>query len=133
MSVAPSIRLVAFEDRQAQFVFVAVPNERGRYLRTDRSVVLVGCTLCKAIKGEPCRNRDWHYNAGTHAWRRSSAMALSREERGGCDDLIEAVDLHAPEPTAPAFPPDTPLPEIEILIRPKILGCITLCEPRPVA
>lgn len=61
----PSIKLVAWESRDPNRVFVAIPNERGRYLYTHRSVVLVACPYCKATVGEPCKNRG-HYNAGVH-------------------------------------------------------------------
>lgn len=111
MSVSPSIRLVAYEDRAGCFVFVAVPDERGRYLRTDRSVVLVACPICKAIKGEPCKGRQG-YGGMTHAARRT----VAHRHKGRQDDLIDAVDPRAPDPELP----------------PQILGCITLIEPRPV-
>ena len=39
-------------------VFVRVPNERGRWMLVDRSVVEVDCPHCKAVAGEPCR-RAW--------------------------------------------------------------------------
>lgn len=83
MSVTPSIKLVAYEDRVGGFVFVAVPDERGRYVRTDRSVVLVDCPLCKSIKGEPCV-LGHGYGTGTHAARRSAAGKY----RGRQDDVI---------------------------------------------
>lgn len=35
--------------------FVRVPNERGRWMLTDRCVVEVDCPHCKAVAGEPCR------------------------------------------------------------------------------
>jgi len=67
----PQIRLVAFDDRQGKFIFVAVPNEYGRYLRTDRSVAYVACELCGATVGEPCRHpRIGKYHGQTHAVRR---------------------------------------------------------------
>ena len=58
MSVTPRVSLVAWEDRQAGFIFVAVPDERGRYLRTDRSVVACGCPQCGALVGEPCKSKQ---------------------------------------------------------------------------
>jgi hypothetical protein len=76
VSVTPSIKLVAYEDRQAGFVFVAVPDERGRYMRTDKSVPTTPCSLCGAIAGEPCfRLIDGakSYSASTHAVRRLDA------------------------------------------------------------
>ena len=74
MSVTPRISLVAFEDRNPHFIFVAVPDERGRYLRTDRSVALVACPQCQAIAGQPCRSAGGDgYSALTHHRRRSAA------------------------------------------------------------
>lgn len=75
MSVTPSIKLVAFEDRPGGFIFVAIPDERGRYVRTDRSVALVACPLCKAIRGEPCKTGHRHegYGGTTHAALRTAA------------------------------------------------------------
>jgi len=130
MSVTPAIRLIAHLDRAGAFVFVAIPDERGRYLRTDRSVVLVACPLCHAIKGEPCKSRAG-YTGGTHGRRRLSAKSLP----GRQNDLIEPVDLLAPEPSVPDLPKldTTELPPIDIQIRRKILGSVTLCEPRAIA
>jgi hypothetical protein len=69
----PQIRLVAFEDRLAKFIFVAVPNEFGRYLRTDRSVAYVACENCGSTVGEPCQHRKTgKYHACTHAVRRDT-------------------------------------------------------------
>lgn len=58
MAVAPSISLVAYEDRTGNFVFVKIPNERGRYLKTHRCVIYVHCpdTKCASIPGEPCKS-----------------------------------------------------------------------------
>lgn len=36
-------------------VMVRVPNERGRWLLTDRCVVEIDCPFCLAVAGEPCR------------------------------------------------------------------------------
>lgn len=85
MSVTPTIKLVAFEDRVGGFVFVAVPDERGRYVRTDRSVALVACPLCKAIRGEPCKLSQG-YGSGTHAARRTAAGKY----KGQQDDVIQS-------------------------------------------
>ena len=94
MSVTPRISLVAWEDRIGQFIFVAVPDERGRYLRTDKSVALVQCPHCAAAIGEPCRGsygRNTGYGATTHAVRRSRARALFGH-------TLKAGDVIAPEP-----------------------------------
>ena len=85
MSVTPSIKLVGYEDRVGGFVFVAVPDERGRYVRTDRSVALVPCPLCRSIKGEPCKLSQG-YSGGTHAARRTAAGKY----KGRQDDVIHS-------------------------------------------
>ena len=63
-------------------VFVRVPNERGRWLMTDRCVVEVDCSVCGALCGEPCHNRKngalRHYGVGTHARRREDGKTRFR-------------------------------------------------------
>ncbi len=81
--ITPSISLVAYADREPHFVFVKIPNERGRYVRTDMCVILVPCELCGATVGEPCfrnygvfmrgKESGKRYGAGTHATRRQDA------------------------------------------------------------
>lgn len=73
MSIAPAISLVAYESRRKQLVFVKVPDERGRYVLTSRSVVEVACSHCHVVVGEPCRTKQGyavtvHY-ARDNAWR----------------------------------------------------------------
>ena len=77
MSVTPTISLVAYEARDKR-VFVKVPDERGRYLLTDRSVIEVECSMCGSARGEPCRGRHG-YTAATHFTRRKQY----RSARGG--------------------------------------------------
>lgn len=64
-------------------VFVRVPNERGRWLMTDRCVVEVDCVVCGALCGEPCHNNKQgalrHYNVGTHARRRDHGVMRHRQ------------------------------------------------------
>ena len=83
MSVTPSIKLVSYEDRVGGFIFVAVPDERGRYIRTDRSVALVACPMCRSIRGEPCKLSQG-YSGSTHALRRTAAGKY----RGQQDDVV---------------------------------------------
>ena len=83
MSVTPSIKLVSYEDRVGGFIFVAVPDERGRYIRTDRSVALVACPQCRSIRGEPCKLSQG-YSGVTHALRRTAAGKY----RGQQDDVV---------------------------------------------
>ena len=70
----PKISLVAWEARNPTFIFVAVPNERGRYVRTDPSVALVSCPDCEAIRGEPCKFSQG-YSSGSHFARREFAQS----------------------------------------------------------
>lgn len=130
MSATPSIRLVAYPDRAGLFVFVAVPDERGRYARTDRSVVLVACPICKVIKGELCRSKQG-YTSGTHAARRRAANVI----KGQQDDWIEPVDPSAAEPSTPdPFPPVPDFAQLPpISIKPKYRGDLVLIEPRSIA
>lgn len=75
MSITPRISLVAWADRDPKQVFVAVPNEKGRFVRTDMSVILVDCPLCGAAIGEPCHDgkKIPRYWCVTHAIRRDKA------------------------------------------------------------
>ncbi len=50
-------------------VMVRVPNERGRWMLVDRSVVEVDCPWCGAVAGEPCRG----YSPGDNFRRRHGA------------------------------------------------------------
>lgn len=77
MSTCPqlAIGLVAY-GVTPQHVMVRVPNERGRWVLTDRSVAEVPCSQCGSVKGEPCANRRGggvRYWAGTHWTRRQDA------------------------------------------------------------
>jgi hypothetical protein len=47
------IKRVAFEDRNGNFIFVRVPEEYGRYVRTSWAVAIAPCA-CGAKVGEPC-------------------------------------------------------------------------------
>lgn len=76
MSITPKISLVAYDDHMRDGkVFVLVPNERGRYVRTDHCVIDAECPQCKASIGEPCHNggRVPRYWASTHVARRQAA------------------------------------------------------------
>jgi hypothetical protein len=75
------ISLVAYEDRIGKFIFVLVPNQRGRYLRTDRSVITVACPHCKSIIGEPCTSTQG-YGGQTHHVRRLQAKLIKTTDRG---------------------------------------------------
>ncbi len=84
--ITPKIHLVAFDDRLGHFIFVAVPDERGRYLRTDRSVAFVDCSHCGAVTGEPCKGGPHGYHATTHVVRRARHQHLFRARHA--DDIL---------------------------------------------
>lgn len=103
MGVTPTISLVAYEARDGR-VFVKVPNERGRYILTERCVVEVDCWHCKSAAGEPCFNGNI-YTVATHSVRRNRASR--NRARGGKfqqPDRIEAkprVKLLLDRPSVP--------------------------------
>jgi hypothetical protein len=72
--MTPAISLVAWEDRSPDFIFVAVPDHRGRYLRTDKSVAFMACPVCHSIKGEPCNGSSSNYTGTTHYMRRKHVL-----------------------------------------------------------
>ena len=86
----PSISLVAWEWRHPRFIFVRIPNERGRYLRTDRSVAVVPCDHCKATIGEPCKHNG-NYVGGTHYVRRKAAK-IGSNRRAEATDIEDSDD-----------------------------------------
>lgn len=75
----PAIKLVACADQDPHWAFVAVPDERARYVRTERCVTEVWCPTCKAARGEPCKGKQG-YTAGCHYKRRDLARQQRREE-----------------------------------------------------
>ncbi|BCP56270.1 hypothetical protein K32_48870 [Kaistia sp. 32K] len=79
MSVTPKISLIAFEGRDPSKAFVQVPDERGRWVLTDRCVVEVACSHCQAVVGEPCRRRGG-WGVGTHYVRRHAWTVKSTRE-----------------------------------------------------
>lgn len=67
-------------------VFVRIPDERGRWVLTDKCVVTVACPACKSIAGEPCKNAYMSdrgmtkYWAGTHCDRHTAAKMAGRHK-----------------------------------------------------
>lgn len=89
--MTPKISLVAFEDRQGNFIFVSVPDQRGRYVRTDPCVALVACPACGSSIGEPCKaNHNIGYTGSTHADRR---ILTDGRRRRGKPLRIERADI----------------------------------------
>lgn len=91
----PVVSLIAWEQRgPGQFIFVRIPTEYGRYLRTDRSVAYVPCpaSSCNATVGEPCKFNG-KYSAGTHADRRTAYTYLRKTIRTPpADDVVAPND-----------------------------------------
>ena len=94
------VSFTAFDDRVGRFIFVAVPGERGRYLRTDKSVALVACPFCQAIAGEPCKHPQRGYGGGTHFDRRNAA----RHKFGHTLEADDVLGLDAPIAAAAPVP-----------------------------
>jgi len=94
--ITPKIHLVAHEDRSGHFIFVGVPDERGRYVRTDRSVAFVSCPMCHAVVGEPCKGGPHGYGGTTHVLRRARHQSLYRGWHA--DDILHAGEIPPPVP-----------------------------------
>jgi len=87
--VTEDIAYIAYEDRDPDWIFVEVPNRKGRYLRTDKSILVRDCPVCKAYKGEPCFSKssmENFYIGQSHAARRR----LSKTQLA----LVKANDLN---------------------------------------
>lgn len=81
----PAISMVAWSTQDPRQVFVAIPNERGRYMKTSVCVVQVACPACEAAIGEPCRVRrggQWQYNTTVH-YKRSDEGNYYRKKHPG--------------------------------------------------
>lgn len=104
MNATLNIGLVAYQLDDAM-VFVRVPNERGRWVLTERCVVEVDCPHCASVSGEPCQSagaywrrlmrgtedgtklRTGRYTSGIHAARRRDYFLLR-----------QVKNSHAPKP-----------------------------------
>lgn len=102
-------------------VFVRVPNERGRWMLVDRSVVEVGCPHCDAITGEPCRSvrTSWRqlgkphdpirYASGVHVarrneWSRVTGLRFPAKRAGPHKLHIRAAELGELQRPPPELP-----------------------------
>lgn len=108
---APVIHLTAVLATPEK-VFVKVPNERARWMLTDRCVVEVGCRHCGAATGEPCyriRSRNVRrYAVGTHFVRRNDYQAMygpghSQQHPRNAKPRLREKEL------MPGYDPDGPL------------------------
>jgi hypothetical protein len=66
-------RVVAYADRMSGFVFVKVPGEYGRYVRTSRIVTVAGCPACGSNINVPCKGQYDRYTGSIHADRMRAA------------------------------------------------------------
>ncbi|WP_333679909.1 hypothetical protein [Dyella sp.] len=84
-------------------VFVRVPSERGRYMLTDASVILVPCAHCGAIVGEPCRGLygDPHaHGVSVHVHRKGDARHAFGHGYGARVARLSRLRLHADDVAA---------------------------------
>lgn len=100
------VRRIAYEDRAGNFIFVKVPGEYGRYVRTNWTVALSSCPACGSDAGVPCIGQYKRYTGSTHADRHVAAYQLLRDQGVNInsaarnseehpvirDDILEAED-----------------------------------------
>lgn len=92
-------KIHAFEDRQGGFVFVKVPGEYGRYVRTRVAVVLAPCPACGAVQGEPCKGQYDRYTGSVHADRLVKARRVLAEMVPGAEGGVgKAIAQDGEEP-----------------------------------
>lgn len=104
----PQIALIGYHCTPDK-VFIRVPNERGRFVLTDKCVAYVACPYCKAAIGEPCfresvsafscGKKQWsiqrNYRSGTHASRRT---AIKKNTFPPAKPRVRAQDLKTTDP-----------------------------------
>lgn len=135
-----TIGLVAYAVDPAM-VMVRVPNERGRWMLVDRSVVEVGCPHCGAITGEPCRavRSGWRsdgklhdpirYHVGVHvarkqAWSDATGLRFPARRAGPHKLRIRADELAALQGPPPDLPEPEPGLDIDVPVTPKAGGIL---------
>ena len=111
--------------------FVRVPNERGRWMLTDRSVAEVDCPHCKAITGEPCRQvqTPWRrmdqphdpirYCASVHvarkqAWSKATGHRFPARHAAPHKPRITAAELAELDRPLEDLPPDPEPMDIDV-------------------
>jgi hypothetical protein len=78
--IEPKINLVAYRALGGgKKIFVMVPNEANRWLKTELCVAYIGCLQCGALVGEPCYDfkrfntyQNKKYTSTIHCARRRS-------------------------------------------------------------
>ncbi|MFA4971530.1 MAG: hypothetical protein WC683_02875 [bacterium] len=98
----PSAPIIAAGHKN--MVFVVVPNERGRYMRTHVCVAYVTCKCCGAKPGEPCVGRlrvsgKARYSSDTHYLRRLDFQQIRvPDEKTTAEPPVEEVDDEIGQP-----------------------------------
>lgn len=130
-----NIGLVAYGLNPA-VAFVRVPNERGRWMLVDRSVVEVDCPHCKAVAGEPCRQvkTSWRqmdkphdpirYGVGVHvarkqAWAQATGHRFPAKHAAPHKPRLRPEELAALTATLDDLPPDPEGVGIDVPVTPK--------------
>lgn len=83
-----AVRRIAYLDRQGHFIFVKVPDEYGRYVRTRALVAYAACPACGSIEGVPCVGQYGRYTGSIHADRMNAANKLQRNFGLTSEDII---------------------------------------------
>lgn len=111
--------------------FVRVPNERGRWMLTDRCVAEVDCPHCKAVAGEPCRQiqTSWRrmdqphdpirYCASVHiarkrAWSQATGHRFPARHAAPHKPRVPAAELAELERPLEDLPPDPEPLDIDV-------------------
>jgi len=77
----PKISLIAYKDLgQGKKIFVSIPNETNRWMKTDLSVAISKCKNCHAMVGEPCFTVK-HFN--DHKAKKYSGTVCTVRRKGG--------------------------------------------------
>ena len=69
----------SYEDRNGGFIFVKVPGEYGRYVRTNHVVAFVACPACGSGVCVPCVGQYKRYTGSVHADRLVAGQKFLRE------------------------------------------------------
>lgn len=118
-------------------VFVRVPNERGRWLLTDRCVAEVDCPHCGSIAGEPCSNHQhafWRamppkpdgkrYSVGVHVGRKY--VSGRWKDKGPKPKLrVRVEDIREAQSVLPDMP-ERPYPRGPLVLPRRAGGVVTV-------
>lgn len=99
-----TISVVAYCALPPNSIFIRVPNERGRWMITERCVAEVGCPLCHVEVGEPCISRPGNYTVGVHVWRRNLWQSKGKPGNGTQHKPRFRLSDVSPAPIGSMFP-----------------------------